>query len=161
MVLRTSVCFVWYLVASTLFKPAAHLVSWNHYCVDVSMHVCVCLLPGYKKPFTWNKAWIANQTSPTAFQFTCMALAIDITDEHGLSNKTHHWLLSKKNVNLSVYSYLHMYVYTFCYILLVICIVDNYYRMVTQLCTMQQVEERLKHVIYWLALELNCKKLTM
>ena len=33
---------------------------------------------------------IANQTSPIAFQFLCMALAIDIIDGQGLSNKVHH-----------------------------------------------------------------------
>ena len=55
--------------------------------------VCVCLCvhpPGYEKPFMCNEAGIINQTSPTAFQSACMALSINITDGHGLSNEAHH-----------------------------------------------------------------------
>ena len=40
---------------------------------------------------------IANQTSPTAFQFLCMALAIDTIDGQGLSNAVHRELLPKKS----------------------------------------------------------------
>ena len=40
---------------------------------------------------------ITNQTSPTAFYFLYMTLAIDITDGRGLSNKVHRKLLLKKS----------------------------------------------------------------
>ena len=38
---------------------------------------------------------MTNQTSPAAFQFLYMALAIDIADGRGLSNETRRELVSK------------------------------------------------------------------
>ena len=38
-----------------------------------------------------------DQTSPTAFQFLCMALAIDTIDGRGLSNEARCELLPKKS----------------------------------------------------------------
>ena len=38
----------------------------------------------------------ANQTSPTTFQFLCMALAIDTIDGQSLSNEARHELRSFK-----------------------------------------------------------------
>ena len=43
----------WYRIEA--MKPGACLVSRNHFCADVSMHVCVSVCvhpPGYEKPFT-------------------------------------------------------------------------------------------------------------
>ena len=40
---------------------------------------------------------VIGQTSPTAYQFLYMTLAVDITDGHGLSNEAHHELLPKKS----------------------------------------------------------------
>ena len=43
------------------------------------------------------KSKIANQTSPTAFQFLCMALAIEIVLMGGALVEAHHELLPKKS----------------------------------------------------------------
>ena len=40
---------------------------------------------------------MTNQTSRTAFQFFCKALAIDTIDGQGLSNEAHRELLPKKS----------------------------------------------------------------
>ena len=56
--------------------------------------MCVCPPPGYKNHSREIKSeYIANQTNPTAFQFLCMALAIDTIDGRGLSNKACRKLL--------------------------------------------------------------------
>ena len=44
-----------------------------------------------------NEARITNQTSPTAFQFLYMTLAIDITDGRGLTKEVCRELLLKKS----------------------------------------------------------------
>ena len=40
---------------------------------------------------------VTNQTSPTAFQFLCMVLAIDTIDKRDLSNEARRELLPKKS----------------------------------------------------------------
>ena len=47
------------------------------------VHVCFCVYPQA------IKTWITDLAIPTAFQFACMVLTIDIIDGHGLSNKVH------------------------------------------------------------------------
>ena len=61
------------------------------------MYVFVCVPPGYSTPVTCNESIITNQTSHMAFLVSLCTLAIDITDEHGLSNKVCHEFLPKKN----------------------------------------------------------------
>ena len=67
------------------------------------MRVCVCLSvcppAGLLKiiHIKFKEVKITNQTSPTAFQFLCMALAIDIVDGWGLSNVARRVLLQKKS----------------------------------------------------------------
>ena len=64
-------------------------------CACVCVCVCVCVCPWAIKD---DSCGIINQTSPTAFQFLCTALAIDTIDEHGLSNEACHELLPKNAV---------------------------------------------------------------
>ena len=71
------------------------------------MRVCVCMCvcvfvptPEAIKDYSHEikpEQPITNQTSPTALQFAYMALAIDITDGHGLNNEAHHYLMLKKS----------------------------------------------------------------
>ena len=62
------------------------------------MCVCICVFaPQAIKTIHVKKARITNQTSPTAFQFLCKALAIDATDGWGLSNEARHELLPNKS----------------------------------------------------------------
>ena len=44
-----------------------------------------------------SREMIVNQTSRTAFQFSYMTLAINISDGDGLNNEAHHELLPKKS----------------------------------------------------------------
>ena len=67
--------------------------------VSVCVRVCVCVCPRAIKNYSheMKPEYIANQTSPTAFQFLCMALAIDAIDGWGLSNEVRRELLPKKS----------------------------------------------------------------
>ena len=56
--------------------------------------MCVCPPPMLLKLIHVK---ITNQTSPTAFQFLCMAFAIDTIDGQGLSNEARRELLPKKS----------------------------------------------------------------
>ena len=57
--------------------------------------MCACVCPlGYKKTIYVHA--VKPETSSIAFLFACMALAMDITKGHGLSNKARQ-LLSKKS----------------------------------------------------------------
>ena len=65
----------------------------------LSVCVCVCVHPqainNYLATYV-NESQITNQTSPTAFQFLYMILAVDIiTDGRGLSNEACHELLPR------------------------------------------------------------------
>ena len=59
--------------------------------------LCVCVSQAIKNHSREMKPELTNQTSPTAFQFLCMALAIDTIDGRGLSNEVRRELLPKKS----------------------------------------------------------------
>ena len=69
--------------------------------VGMRLFVCVCACmsaPQVIKNHSCDiKPEITNQTSPTAFQFLYIKLAIDITDGCGFSNKGHRELLPKRS----------------------------------------------------------------
>ena len=54
------------------------------------MRTCVCVsAPGLLKTIHVKSVRMANQTSPTAFQFLCTARAINIVDGRDLSYEAH------------------------------------------------------------------------
>ena len=59
--------------------------AWFLKITSVRMYVCV------------SAPRATYQTSPTAFQFLCMVLAIDTVDGRGLSYEAHRVLLPKKS----------------------------------------------------------------
>ena len=66
--------------------------------LKLSWPICISIWPIQRK---LSKALIANQTSPTAFQFLCMALAINTVDGGGLSNEVRRELQPKKSKVIS------------------------------------------------------------
>ena len=65
--------------------------------VCVSMCVSVCVFVSWAIKNHSREMKITNETSPTAFQFFCTALAIDTIDGRGLNNEAHRELLPKKS----------------------------------------------------------------
>ena len=77
-------------------------------CVCACVCVCVCVRPQAIKNYSHEtKSIITNQTSPTAFQFLCKALAIDTIDGRGLSNEAHRELLPKKSKVMLYFPFFH------------------------------------------------------
>jgi len=73
-----------------LFKPGACLVSYNHL-FRQSMRVCVCVRPR----ITSGMILILNDLLNNSSCYS-MALAVDVVNRRGPSNKMHHQLQPKK-----------------------------------------------------------------
>ena len=93
----------WFL--ETVFVQKVSMRGWVCVCVCVCVRARMYVRPQAIKNHSHDiKPEITNQTSPTAFQFLHIKLAINITDGHGLSNKAHRELLSKKSKGNAVFA---------------------------------------------------------